>query len=56
MAVEHLPRVRDLSGLASTMVMLRSVGALLRLEYSDMLDQPVPDHLSALVAQLSRRG
>jgi hypothetical protein len=30
MAVEHLPRVRELSALASHMVMLRSIGALLR--------------------------
>jgi hypothetical protein len=56
MAPEHLPRVRELSGLASNMVMLRSVGAMLRLEYSGMLDQHVPDHLSALVGQLSQKG
>ena len=56
MAIEHLPRVRELSGLTSNMVMLRSVGAMLRLEYSDLLDQPVPDHLSTLVDQLSREG
>jgi hypothetical protein len=52
MAVEHLPRVRELSGLTSNMVMLRSVGALLRAEYRDVLDQPLPEQLSALVRQL----
>jgi hypothetical protein len=49
---EHLPRVRDLSGLTGNMVMLRSVGALLRAEYRDLLDQPLPEQLSVLVRQL----
>ncbi len=50
--VEHLPRVRELSGLPANMVMLRSVGALLRAEYHDLLDQPLPEQLSTLVRQL----
>ena len=50
--VEHLPRVRELSGLPANMVMLRSVGALLRAEYRDLLDQPLPEQLSKLVQQL----
>ena len=49
---EHLPRVRELSGLPANMVMLRSVGALLRAEYRDLLDQPLPEQLSVLVRQL----
>lgn len=53
MAVEHMPRVRELSGLTANMVMLRSVGALLRAEYRDLLDQPLPEELSRLVRQLS---
>ena len=56
MALEHLPRVREFYGLTAHMVMLRSVGAMLRLEYRDLLDQPVPDHLAALALQLSKRG
>ncbi len=52
MAVERLPRVRELSGLTSTMVMLRCVGALLRAEYGDLLQEPVPEHLTTLAHQL----
>ena len=52
MAVEHLPRVREFSGLTSNMVMLGCVGALLRSQYSDLLQEPVPDHLTALAHQL----
>jgi hypothetical protein len=52
MAGEQMPRVRDLSGLTANMVMLRSVGALLRAEYRDLLDQPLPEQLSMLVQQL----
>ena len=52
MAIEHLPKVRELSGLTGTMVMLRSVGALLRAEYRDLLDEPLPEQLSRLVQQL----
>jgi hypothetical protein len=50
--VEHLPRVRDLSGLTGNMVMLRSVGALLRAEYRNLLDEPLPEQLSRLLQQL----
>ena len=50
--VEHLPRVRELSGASANMVMLRSVGALLRAEYHDLLDQPLPEQLFMLVRQL----
>ncbi len=50
--VEHLPRVRELSGASANMVMLRSVGALLRAEYRDLLGQPFPEQLSMLVQQL----
>ena len=49
---EHLPKVRELFGLPANMVMLRSVGALLRAEYRDLLDQPLPEQLSRLVQQL----
>ena len=49
---EHLPRVQELFGLPANMVMLRSVGALLRAEYRDLLDQPLPEQLSRLVQQL----
>jgi hypothetical protein len=50
--VEHLPRVRELSGASANMVMLRSVGALLRAEYRDLLDEPLPEQLFMLVQQL----
>ncbi len=53
---EHLPRVRELFGLTGNMVMLRSVGALLRAEYRDVLDQPLPEQLSLLVQQLPGSG
>ncbi len=56
MAVEHLPRVRELSGLASHMVMLRSIGALLRVQYNDLLHEHVPDHLAGIVRQLRASG
>ena len=49
---EHLPKVRELFGLPANRVMLRSVGALLRAEYRDLLDQPLPEQLSRLVRQL----
>ena len=52
MAGEQMPRVRELSRLTANMVMLRSVGALLRAEYRDVLDQPLPEQLSTLVRQL----
>jgi len=52
MAGEQMPRVRELSGLTGNMVMLRCVGALLRAEYHDLLDQPLPEQLSMLVQQL----
>ncbi len=52
MAGEQMPRVRDLSGLPANMVMLRCVGALLRAEYRDFLDQPLPAQLSVLAQQL----
>jgi hypothetical protein len=50
--VEHLPKVRELFGLTGNMVMLRCVGALLRAECRDLLDQPLPEELSRLVRQL----
>lgn len=50
--VEHLPQVRELSGLTSNMVMLRSIGALLRAQYNDLLQEPVPDHLAGIVRQV----
>ena len=56
MAVEHLPRVRELSGLASNMVMLRSIGTLLRAQYNDLLQEHVPDHLADIVRQLPAGG
>ncbi len=56
MAVEHLPRVRELSVLASNMVMLRSIGALLRAQYNDLLQENVPDHLADIVRQLRTNG
>jgi hypothetical protein len=49
---EHLPKVRELFGLPANMVMLRSVGALLRAEYRDLLDELLPEQLSMLVQQL----
>jgi hypothetical protein len=52
MAGEQMPRVRELSGLTGNMVMLRCVGALLRAEYRDLLDQPLPEQLFTLVRQL----
>ncbi len=52
MAAEHMPRVRELSGASANMVMLRSVGALLRAEYRDLLDEPLPEQLFMLVQQL----
>ncbi len=52
MAGEQMPRVRELSGLTANIVMLRSVVALLRAEYRDVLDQPLPKQLSKLVQQL----
>ena len=52
MAGEQMPRVRELSGLTANMVMLRSVGALLRAEYRVVLDQPLPEKLSTLVRQI----
>ncbi len=56
MAVEHLPRVRELSGLPSNMVMLRSIGALLRAQYDGLLQEHVPDHLADIVRQLRAGG
>ncbi len=56
MAVEHLPRVRELSGLTANMVMLRSLGALLRAQYNDLLQEPVPDHLTGIVRQVQARN
>ncbi len=56
MAADRLPRVRELSAPASNMVMLGRVGALLRAEYSDLLSEPVPQRLSALISQLSEKG
>ncbi len=53
MAPDRLPRVRELSAPASTMIMLGTVGALLRAHYTSLLDQPAPDHLENLVRQLS---
>ena len=52
MAGEQMPRVRELFGLPANMVMLRSVGALLRAEYHDVLDEPLPEQLSVLVRRL----
>ena len=49
---EHLPKVRDLSGLTSNMVMLRSVGALLRAHYNDVLQEPLPEHFQSMAQQL----
>lgn len=49
---EHLPRVRELFGLPANMVMLRTVGVLLRAEYRDLLNEPLPAQLSVLVQQL----
>jgi len=49
---EHLPKVRELSGPPANMVMLRTVGALLRAEYRDLLDEPLTEQLSMLVRQL----
>ena len=56
MAVKHLPRVRELAGLTSNMVMLRSIGALLRVQYNDLLQEHVPDHLADMVRQLRAGG
>ncbi len=56
MAVEHLPKVRELSGLPSNMVMLRSIGALLRAQYDGLLQEHVPDHLADIVRQLRASG
>jgi hypothetical protein len=52
MVGEHLPKVRDLCGLTSNMVMLRSVGALLRMHYKDVLQEPLPEHFEGMVRQL----
>ena len=53
MAIDRLPRVRELSVPASTMIMLGTVGALLRAHYTSLLDQLPPEHLENLVRQMS---
>ncbi len=52
MAIEHLPRVRELSGLTAHMVMLRTVGALLRVEYNNLLQEPLPERLAPFIRRL----
>ena len=52
MAADRLPRVRELSAPASTMIMLGTVGVLLRAHYTSLLDQTAPEHLENLVRQL----
>ena len=53
MAADRLPKVRELSAPTSTMIMLSTVGAMLRAHYTSLLDQPAPGHLKDLVRQLS---
>ncbi len=52
MTMKRLPRVRELSRPTSHIVMLGTVGALLRAHYSDLLEQPAPEHLGNLIRQL----
>ncbi len=34
------------------MVMLRCVGALLRIQYNDLLQEPLPEHLTDIIRHL----
>lgn len=53
MAADRLPQVRELSAPASKMIMLGTVGALLRVHYTSLLDQPAPEHMGDLIRQMS---
>ncbi len=52
MTMKRLPKVRELSRPTSDIVMLGTVGALLRAHYNSLLEQPAPEHLGNLIRQL----
>jgi hypothetical protein len=49
----RLPKVRELSPQAQHGIMLGRIGTLLRSQYDNLLKQPVPDRLAALIRKLS---
>lgn len=53
MSAGRLPKVRELSPQAQHGIMLGRIGTLLRSQYDNLLKQPVPDRLAALIRKLS---
>ena len=54
MSASHLPKVSELPDVTSRVVMLSTIGPLLRAQYERMGQQPMPEYLQELVQQLSQ--
>ena len=54
MSANSLPKVSELPDATAHVVMLSTIGPLLRAQYARMGQQPMPEYLEELVQQLSQ--